>query len=195
MSEARRLIENKKVIIGGSAGSFRTIIKLLKGLEDLEVENLILALHRPRKGNDKLYDVFCHNCDHELIEPKDGERVRSGLIYLAPSNSHLLVMKSNTFRISQKPAPYFSKPSIDLLFESAAEAWKDSLTGILLSGANEDGANGLSQIKKNGGKAIIQDPKDCLIDTMPRSAKAKTTIDAVLSSDQIIDLFRNSKSV
>ena len=195
MEQIYDLVSQRNIVIGGSAGSFKTIIKILERLESFDFHTMILALHRPRKGNDKLLDVFCHNCPHDLHEPVEGEKIEERKIYLAPSNAHLLVKKDMTFSISNQPAPYFSKPSIDLTFQSAAEVMKDSLTGILLSGANEDGAIGLSEVKVNGGKTIIQDPADCLIDTMPRAAKEKTSIDAILTSNEIIDLFGNTLQV
>ncbi len=195
MDGLRKLIENRNIIIGGSAGSFKTIIKILERLESFDFNTMILALHRPRKGNDKLLHVFSHNCPHDLHEPVEGEKLEKRKIYLAPSSGNLLINKDHRFNISTEPAPYFSKPSIDLAFESAAEAMEESLTGILLSGANEDGAIGLSKVKAHGGIAIIQEPKDCLIDTMPKAAKEKTKLDAILTSGEIIDLFGNTLQV
>jgi two-component system, chemotaxis family, protein-glutamate methylesterase/glutaminase len=195
MIEMNQLIEGRRVIVGGSAGSFKTIIKILERLKLLDFHTLIFALHRPRNETDKLHEVFCHNCPQDLIEPTDHGKIEKGKIYLAPSNFHLLVEDEDTFKLSDGPDHYFSKPSIDLIFQSAAEVWKESLTGILLSGANEDGAIGLSQVKLFGGRTVIQDPRDCLVDTMPKAAHKRAPVDAILSSDEIINLFGRTLEV
>ena len=96
----------------------------------------------------------------------------------------------NSFALSTEPPVNHSRPSIDLSFFSAAYTYKDKLVGIILSGANKDGALGLKQVKKVGGTVIIQDPNECQVKTMPMAAKAVTDIDHIYTTDQIINFLK-----
>ncbi len=188
MEAAKKYIKGKHVLVGGSAGSFKTILAILGRIKNPDFLSLFLVLHRPREGQDKLHQVFGNKCPMDLIEPHEGLEWEKGKVYLAPSSTHLTIDQNGRFSYDNSTHS-FSKPSIDVLFDSAASAWKKKVTGILLSGANEDGALGMASIKKLGGKTIIQDPSDCMVDTMPTAAINKAKIDSILNSEEIIQLF------
>lgn len=108
------------------------------------------------------------------------------MVYLAPANYHLSLELGNSFSLSTEDMINNSRPSIDVTLDSAAYVYKDKLVGILLSGANRDGAMGMKRIKDRGGLTIVQDPAECMIDTMPAAALEMSTIDHVLKVDEII---------
>ena len=124
-----------------------------------------------------------------MIEPYDKESVKKGNVYLAPANYHLSIELGHYFSLSTEEMVNNSRPSIDITLETAAFTYKDKLIGILLSGANKDGAFGMKKIKDNGGLTIIQDPAECMIDTMTSAALAMTQIDYTLKIDEVIRLF------
>ena len=125
----------------------------------------------------------------DVIEPYDKESIKRGKVYLAPANYHLSIELGHFFSLSTEEMVNNSRPSIDITLETAAFTYKSKLIGILLSGANKDGALGMKKIKDNGGMTIIQDPNECMIDTMPTAAKALTEIDYTLKIDEVIKLF------
>ena len=124
-----------------------------------------------------------------MIEPYDKESIKKGKVYLAPANYHMSIELGHFFSLSTEDMVNNSRPSIDITLDTAAYTYKNKLIGILLSGANKDGALGMKHIKDNGGLTVVQDPKECMIDTMPSAALSMTTIDHTLSIDDIIKLF------
>ncbi len=125
-----------------------------------------------------------------IVEPKDKEHIRSGKIYLAPANYHMYIELGNVFSLSTEEPVNHSRPSIDLSFYSAAYTYKNKLVGIILSGANKDGALGLKQIKDYGGLAIVQDPEECQVKTMTVASMNATKVDMVLSTNDIIKFLK-----
>ena len=123
----------------------------------------------------------------KIIEPEDKGSIKKGHIYLAPSNYHLNIELGGIFSLSTEPLFNNSRPSIDFTFDSISYKYKSSIIGILLSGANNDGGLGMKKLKERGGTTIVQDPKTCVIDTMPQSALKATTIDYILDTDKIIE--------
>ncbi len=120
------------------------------------------------------------------MEPYDKETIKKGNVYLAPANYHLSIELGNTFALATDEMVNNSRPSIDIMLETAAYVYKNKLIGILLSGANRDGALGMKRIKDRGGLTVVQDPAECMIDTMPTSAMKLTEIDHVLSVDGLV---------
>jgi len=117
--------------------------------------------------------------------------VESGTIYFAPANYHLLVEPDKTFSLSTEARVNYSRPSIDVLFESAADTYMDRLVGIILTGANSDGTNGAARIKELGGLIIAQDPETAEADAMPMSVVKHVQVDHILALNRIGD-FINS---
>ena len=124
------------------------------------------------------------------MEPHDKESIKKGAVYLAPANYHMSVELGNHFALSTEEMVNNSRPAIDITLGTSAFVYKDKLVGILLSGANRDGALGMKQIHDRGGLTIVQDPAECMIDTMPRAALAVTKIDHVLKVDQIVEFLK-----
>jgi len=180
----------KIIVIGGSAGSFQGITKILSQLpEDFELP-IIMCLHRLKHVRNGFVEALSIKSTTPVVEPYDKEGIKRKKVYLAPANYHLSLELGNSFSLSTEPMINNSRPSIDVTLETAAFTYKSKVVGILLSGANKDGALGMKRIKDRGGLTIVQDPKDCMIDTMPTAALEMTTIDHTLNIDGIIEFLK-----
>ena len=180
----------RAVVIGGSAGSFQVINKILASLpKDFDLP-IIMCLHRLKHVRNGFVEALNIKSTKQITEPEDKEAIKKGHIYLAPANYHLLIELGNTFSLSTDEMINNSRPSIDLTLETAAYNYKHRLIGILLSGANKDGAIGMKRIKERGGLTIVQEPKECMIDTMPSAALKITEIDYTLTIQELINFFK-----
>ncbi len=179
----------KAIVIGGSAGSFQGITRILSQVPEDFPLPIIMCLHRLKHVRNGFIEALSIKSIKDVIEPYDKESIKKGRVYLAPANYHLSIELGHYFGLSTEEMVNNSRPSIDITLETAAFTYKNKLIGILLSGANKDGALGMKKIKENGGMTIVQDPTECLIDTMPTAALAMTKIDYTLSIDKIIRLF------
>ncbi len=177
----------KAIVIGGSAGSFQVISSILQALPDDFPLPIIMCLHRLKHVRSGFVEALNIKSIKEIEEPDDKDTIKKGKIYLAPANYHLAVELGNTFAVSTEEMVNNSRPAIDITFQTAAYVFRSKLIGILLSGANKDGAAGMQKIVEKGGLSIVQDPSECLIDTMPASAMKLTKIDYILTTQQIID--------
>lgn len=180
----------KAVVIGGSAGSFQGVVKILSQLPKGFPLPIIMCLHRLKHVRHGFVEALSLKSVVQVTEPYDKEPIKKGGVYLAPANYHLSVELGNYFALSTEEMINNSRPSIDITLGTCAYVYKDKLIGILLSGANKDGALGMKQIKERGGLTIVQDPAECMIDTMPKSALAITRIDYVMKTDQIIEFIK-----
>lgn len=178
---------HKAVIIGGSAGSFRVITRILHALPKNFPLPVLLNLHRLKHVRSGFVEALSIKSNIPVIEPYDKEAIKAGTAYLAPSNYHMYIELNKKIALSTEEAVNHSRPSIDLSFETAAHTYQRNLLGIILSGANKDGARGLKKIKDAGGTAIVQDPKECEVATMTEAALKMTQVDHVFSTQQIID--------
>ena len=176
----------KAVVIGGSAGSFQGVTKILSQLPpDFDLP-IIMCLHRLKHVRNGFVEALCIKSIRPVSEPTDKESIKKGGIYLAPANYHLSVELGNSFSLSTEEMINNSRPAIDVTLETAAYVYRQKLVGILLSGANRDGAMGMKKIKDRGGLTIVQEPSECMIDTMPSAALQLTQIDYVLKVDEIV---------
>ncbi len=173
------------VVIGCSAGGVQALSTLLSHLPERFPLALLVVQHMAPGGGPMLTDVLSDVSILPVQEAEEKEVVRSSRVYVAPANYHLLVEKKKTFSLSIDEKICFSRPSIDVLFETASEAYDDSLIGVLMTGANEDGSRGLLRIRENGGMAIVQDPETAEVDTMPRSAIELGAAQLVLLLEEI----------
>jgi len=180
----------KAIVIGGSAGSFQGVTKILSSLPKEFPLPIIMCLHRLKHVRHGFVEALSIKSVKPVIEPNDKEPIKRGNVYLAPANYHMSLELGNTFAMSTEDMVNNSRPSIDITLETCAYNYKQKLIGILLSGANRDGAMGIKRIKDRGGLTLVQDPKECMIDTMPTSAMKITEIDHVLNVDQIIDFLK-----
>jgi len=180
-------MSNKYVVIGGSAGSFQTVLKLLEKLPKNYPYPIFLVLHRLKNVRTGFIEALSIKSKLKLIEPNDKEIIKAGNVYLAPANYHMYINNDETFSLSTEETINHSRPSIDIAFSSIAQSFKSKVTGVLLSGANKDGSIGLKNIASNGGYTVVQDPNEAQIQTMPQSALDLFTTDKTLSSEEIIN--------
>lgn len=183
-------MRSKYVIIGGSAGSFQVVTKILASLPKGYNIPIFMCLHRLKHIRSGFVEALSIKSQLPIIEPNDKEHIRPGKIYLAPANYHMYIELGNNIALSTEEAVNHSRPSIDLSFLSAAYAYKNKLIGIILSGANKDGAKGLKSVKDAGGIAIVQDPEECQVKTMVNASLNATKVDHVFSTDEIINYLK-----
>jgi len=176
----------KAVIIGGSAGSFQVVTKILNSLPANFRLPVLLSLHRLKHVRSGFVEALSIKSAIQIIEPNDKDPIKSGKAYLAPANYHMYIELGNRISLSTEEAVNHSRPSIDLSFITAAEAYREKLIAIILSGANKDGAYGIKKVKDYGGLTIVQDPIECQVKTMTEASIKMTKIDHIYSTNQII---------
>lgn len=171
----------RAVVIGASAGGVAALFQVLGTLPSAFAIPVLCVLHLPDDRRSQLAGVLQRRLHRPVCEARDKESISSGQIYVAGPGYHLSVERDLTLSLSQEEPVHFSRPAIDFLFISAADAYGDGLLGVLLTGANEDGARGLAYIKNNGGRTIVQDPRDAQVALMPEAALAQHQPDHILT--------------
>ncbi len=195
-SQAPRRVAGKRqspieaVVIGTSAGGLAALSVLVDGLAATFRLPLLVVQHIPSGVPTQLAEIFRRKTGLHVKEADEKETVRGGTLYFAAPGYHLLVEQDTSLSLSQDDSVLFSRPSIDVLFESAADAWGERVAGILLTGANEDGAAGLEAIHRAGGLTIVQDPDEAEVDSMPRAALQRFAPDYILPLRDIHRLLR-----
>ena len=173
------------IAIGASWGGLQALSTVLVGLHPDVDAAIVVAQHRgPASSRGVLEQLLQRHGGRPVSEPHDKEPIEARHVYVAPADYHLLVEQRH-FALSTDGRVNYSRPSIDVLFESVAEAYRERAIGIVLTGANEDGAAGLAAIKERGGVAVVQDPETAERRTMPDAALAATGADAVLPLAEI----------
>lgn len=160
------------IIIGASAGALEALSLILPTLPASFPLPVFVVVHVPPHKHSVLADIFNAKCRVKVIEAEDKEPIEPGVIYFAPPNYHMLFESRSSIALSNEDEVLFSRPSIDVAFESAAEVWGSDLIGIILTGANQDGAKGLRAISTAGGELIVQNPDDAYAKAMPEAAIA-----------------------
>lgn len=178
------------VVIGASAGGIEALSILLPALPAETDASIFIVIHLPRDRPSVLADILSRKCVLPVHEAQDKEPVLPGTVYVAPTNYHLLVDTGPQIALSADDPVHYSRPSVDVLFESAAEVYGERLLGMILTGANEDGARGLAAIKDAGGVTLVQSPDTAVSPMMAMSALALRPADAVLSLTQLADVLR-----
>ena len=173
------------VVIGTSAGGVQALSLLLPALPAAAAAAIFIVLHLPRNTPSLLTAVFEHKCRLAVREAEDKEPVVPGTVYFAPPNYHLLLDRGPRLVLSVDDLVHYSRPSIDVLFESAAEIYRNRLLGIILTGANEDGAEGLAAIREAGGVTVVQEPQTAFSPAMVLSALKRLAPDHVLPLERI----------
>ena len=176
------------VVIGASAGGVQALSQLLPAFRHGTRAPVFVVLHLPRDRPSLLAQIFGPKCALPVREAEDKEPVEAGTVYLAPPDYHLLVDVGPRLSLSADGPVHYSRPSIDVLFESAADLYRGRVAGILLSGANEDGAAGAAAIRRAGGLTIVQNPDTALSAQMPQSALRLFEPTYVLALDAIAEL-------
>jgi two-component system chemotaxis response regulator CheB len=172
------------VVVGGSLGGFQAVKQLLRGLPAEFPLPLVLALHRSSGLGDTLTGLLQQHSALPVLEAEDKEPLLPGQVYLAPAGYHLLVEPESLALSTEAPVLY-ARPSIDVLFESAAESHRSGVIGVALTSSSQDGAAGLASIKRHGGLAVVQDPATAESPVLPRAALAATAVDRVLPLELI----------
>ncbi len=183
----------KAIIIGGSAGSFQVVTKILSSLPQTFPVPVLLCLHRLKHVRSGFVEALSLKSNIPVEEPYDKDQLKPGRAYLAPANYHMYVELANRIALSTEDAVNHSRPSIDLSFITAAYAYREKLVGIILSGANKDGAFGLKKVHDCGGTTLVQDPNECEVKTMTTAALQLTKADFVYTTDQIIKFLQKIK--
>ncbi|HIE16212.1 MAG TPA: chemotaxis protein CheB [Bacteroidales bacterium] len=175
----------KALIIGGSAGSFKPVNNILKELPKNISIPVFLILHRLKHVRSGFVEALSLKSAIPVLEPFDKQRYQKGIAYLSPSNYHMYFDFGNKILLSTEEQVNHSRPSIDLSFMSAGYLFGNKLLAVILSGANTDGAKGMKVIQEFGGTTIVQNPDDCLIDTMTKGTINKIEPNYILNSDKI----------
>jgi two-component system, chemotaxis family, protein-glutamate methylesterase/glutaminase len=177
----------KAVVVGASYGGMEAIRNLLMNLPgDFDLP-IIIVLHIGTNTINSYISQLHHKTNRKVKEAEEKEPVQRKTVYFAPPNYHLQIEPDYSFSLSTDPKINFSRPSIDVLFETAAWTFKNHLTGILLTGSNNDGANGLQTIKKYGGITMVENPETAFAKTMPCSAIELFQPDYVLDLDELAE--------
>ncbi len=176
------------VAIGASAGGIDALLQILRGLPPGFSLPIFVVLHLPEDRNSRLVEVFRAHVALPVVEALDKSRIEPGTLYFACAGYHLSVEQDLSFSLSCEAPLHYSRPSIDILMESAADAYGERLLGIVLSGANHDGAAGLARIKRMGGMTVVQNPEQAQAGTMPRAAIELTQPDLILPLQEIHSL-------
>jgi two-component system chemotaxis response regulator CheB len=191
----RRYQQSELLLLGGSAGSFQLIFRIVKNFPAHINKPVIVVIHRKKNFHSDIEKLFSENSRMSLEEISDKMAIRPDTIYVAPANYHTLIEKNRYFGLDVSEAVWFSKPSIDVTFESAAEEYGSTCTAILLSGANQDGAEGLLKLRTKGSLTIVQHPGDAEMVEMPNAAININAAEFILHTSEIYELLENENYV
>ena len=180
----------RAIVIGASAGGVEALSVLLPALPAALQAPVFIVLHLPRDRSSLLVEIFGPRCALRVREAEDKEPIKPGTVYFAPADYHLLIDRGPAIALSADALVHYSRPSIDVLFESAADVYGEHLLGIILSGANEDGAEGLATVHRMGGVTVVQNPEGAPATYMLESALARTNVDFVTSLEGIAAILR-----
>jgi two-component system chemotaxis response regulator CheB len=176
------------VVIGASAGGVEALSVILPALPATFRPAVLIVLHLPRERPSLLVEIYEKRCALPIREADDKEPIEPGTVYFAPPDYHMLVERNRQIALSTEEPVHFSRPSVDVLFESAADVYGHKLLGIILTGANEDGATGLHAIHRAGGVTVVQQPDSAKVPLMVVSALRRNPADFVLSLPEIAQL-------
>ena len=186
--------EIRAIFIGASAGGVDAVGALLGALPKPFAPAVIVVLHIPPNRPSLLAALFAARCRLPVREALDKEHVDGGTVYVAPPGYHLLVERGGTLALSTDAPVAFSRPSIDVLFESAAAAYGSSALAIILTGANDDGTEGVAAIRAAGGRAWVQDPREAVASAMPQAVLDRAGADLVLPIRDMGERHANQRS-
>jgi len=176
------------IVIGASAGGVEALGLILPALPAKFRPALLIVLHLPRERPSLLVEIYEKRCALPIREADDKEPIEPGTVYFAPPDYHMLVERNRQIALSTDEPVHYSRPSVDVLFESAADVFGNRLLGVILTGANEDGAAGLHAIHRAGGVTVVQQPDSAKVPLMVVSALQRHPADFVLSLPQIAEL-------
>lgn len=173
------------IVIGASAGAVEALTTLLSGFEEDFTIPVIIVIHLPPDKKSVIAELMQEYCVLRVCEVEDKERIEPGSVYFAPPDYHLLIEDDRSFSLTVEEPVLYSRPSIDVLFESAADIYGDALIGIILTGANSDGAKGLKTVEEAGGVTIVQNPLTAQAKVMPEAALKECPGATIMDLQQI----------
>ena len=173
------------IVIGTSAGGLLALSTLLEAIPENYPIPLVIVQHRSKEPKDLLEEILQGRTKIKIKQADEKEKIEGSKVYIAPPDYHLLIEKDRTFSLTTDEPVLFSRPSIDVLFESAANVYKEKLIGIILTGSSSDGKIGIKAISKNKGLTIAQDPKEAQFPVMPLAAINSKEVKYILNLDQI----------
>lgn len=184
------------IVIGCSLGGRRALQSIFSSFTPEFETPIAVVQHRHKKSNEGLPDFLSRATHYCVVDVEDKQPIEPRCVYLAPADYHLLV-EQGRFSLSTEAAVTHSRPSVDVLFESAADAYRQRLIGVVLTGANQDGARGAQRIKARGGVVIVQDPHTAEAPQMPQAAISSGRVDRILPLERmgpfLVELCRTSK--
>lgn len=180
--------ETDILLLGGSAGSFQLLFRIVRNFAANLDKAVIIIIHRKKNFNSEIEKLFSENSRMLLEEVSDKMVIKKGTIYIAPANYHTLIESGGYFSLDVSEAVWFSKPSIDVTFESAADTYGSKCTAILLSGANNDGAAGMLKLRTKNSLTIVQHPDDAEMAEMPNAAINLNAAEFIFRTDEIYKL-------
>lgn len=175
------------IVIGGSSGSVELMLKVLPQLPADFAPAVLVCLHAGPNSTQGLVELLADRCQLPVFEGEDKQEIVAGTIYVAPGGYHLLVERDRSLSLSVDPPVLYARPSIDVLFESAAACYADRLLALVVTGASADGAAGAERVRLCGGRVFIQDPAECPAPTMPQAVLSRLEPDAILHTVEIAD--------
>lgn len=182
-------------LIGGSAGSIRVLMKVLPHIDPTVSFPIVIILHRKPDSTSNLDELLTTSSSIPVLEAEDKMELEAGKIYLAPADYHLLFESEGIISLDASEKVNYSRPSIDVTFESAARIFGNKVCALILSGANTDGIEGLKSITHHGGKIYIQNPDTAEVDFMPRKAMEALENAKILNPDQIASQINNFRKM
>lgn len=181
-----KIVRNfEAIVIGVSAGGMDALCTILPALPATFTSSIVIVQHMHPQSGGYLAQILNAKCQIPVKEAEEKETIEPGTVYIAPPNYHLMIEADKTFSLSIDGPVNYARPSIDVLFDTAAEVYGDYLVGVVLTGANKDGSLGLKRIKELGGYTIVQDPVTAEIDSMPKGAIAAVEVDHIIPLDRI----------
>ncbi|WP_316843384.1 chemotaxis protein CheB [Pedobacter psychrodurus] len=179
------------LIIGGSAGSLDVLLEIFPALRNDIRFPIVLVVHRKASNESLLTDLLQSRTKLQVNEAEEKEFLTPGKVFIAPADYHLLVEEDGSISLDYSEKVNYSRPSIDVTFQSAAEVFKEKLVCILLSGSNADGVEGLKIVNNLGGRVVIQNPNTAIMPYMPQQAVINVKPHVVLDSRDMADYINN----
>ncbi|WP_051189780.1 chemotaxis protein CheB [Daejeonella oryzae] len=189
-------IKNAKILlIGGSAGGFAIIYDLLLRLPQSFPLPVLVVIHRSKKYKSVIEEQLDIKGKLRVKMAEDKERIQKGTVYFAPPDYHLLVEQDGSLSLDNSEPVHYSRPAIDATFQAAADVYKKNVIAVLLSGANEDGAEGIAYVSELNGLTIVQDPQVAEVKVMPQAAINKANVDLILNNEQIAGIMNTINKI
>lgn len=184
------MTEYKVIVIGTSYGGVSSLMELIPKLTKITTTPIVVTIHLPENTKNSICQLIQIDSSWKACEAKEKQKLKEKHVYFAPSGCHLLLEDNYSFSLSTDEKVLFSQPSIDVLFKSVAFSLNTQVIGILLTGANADGAEGLEEIKSRGGYTIVEDPNTAIMPTMPQAALNIFTPDKIACLAEIPSLIK-----